>query len=53
MLKYLLGTAGIVFLDVGTRRHIAAPTPTASGWFAKADIDAMDIFANVPGACTS
>ena len=47
MLKYLLGTAGIGFLYVD-RRHIPALTPTASGWFAQADIDAMDIFANDP-----
>ena len=37
MLKYLLGTAGIGFLYVA-RRHIAALTPTVSGWFAQADI---------------
>jgi selenocysteine lyase/cysteine desulfurase len=47
MLKYLLGAAGIGFLYVD-RRHIAALTPTAGGWFAQADIDAMDIFANDP-----
>jgi selenocysteine lyase/cysteine desulfurase len=47
MLKYLLGTAGIGFLYVD-RRHIAALTPTVSGWFAQADIAAMDIFANTP-----
>ncbi|THD61009.1 aminotransferase class V-fold PLP-dependent enzyme [Phenylobacterium sp.] len=47
MLKYLLGTAGVGFLYVA-RPHIAALTPTASGWFAQADIGAMDIFANRP-----
>jgi selenocysteine lyase/cysteine desulfurase len=47
MLKYLLGTAGIGFLYVA-RRHIEALTPTVSGWFAQADIAAMDIFANTP-----
>ncbi len=47
MLKYLLGTAGIGFLYVD-RRHIPALTPTASGWFAQGDIDAMDIFTNDP-----
>jgi kynureninase len=47
MLKYLLATAGIGFLYVA-RRHIAALTPTVSGWFAQADIAAMDIFANTP-----
>jgi selenocysteine lyase/cysteine desulfurase len=46
MLKYLLGTAGIGFLYVA-RRHFGL-TPTAGGWFAQADIDAMDIFANHP-----
>ncbi len=47
MLKYLLGTAGVGFLHCA-RRHIAALTPTVSGWFAQADIGAMDIFANTP-----
>lgn len=47
MLKYLLGTAGIGFLYVA-RPHIAALVPTVSGWFAQADIGAMDIFANDP-----
>jgi selenocysteine lyase/cysteine desulfurase len=47
MLKYLLGRAGIGFLYVA-RRHIEALTPTVSGWFAQADIAAMDIFANTP-----
>ena len=46
MLKYLLGTAGIGWLYVA-RKHLGL-TPTASGWFAQADIDAMDIFANDP-----
>ena len=46
MLKYLLGTAGIAFLYVA-RQHFGL-TPTAGGWFAQADIDAMDIFANDP-----
>jgi selenocysteine lyase/cysteine desulfurase len=47
MLKYLLGTAGIGFLYVAAR-HLPVLTPTASGWFAQADIGAMDIFANRP-----
>ncbi|MFI4966888.1 MAG: aminotransferase class V-fold PLP-dependent enzyme [Caulobacterales bacterium] len=47
MLKYLLGTAGIGFLYVN-RQQLPALTPTVSGWFAQADIDAMDIFANAP-----
>lgn len=47
MLKYLLGTAGIGFLYV--REALArALVPTNSGWFAQADIGAMDISANRP-----
>ncbi len=46
MLKYLLGSAGAGWLYVA-RRHLGL-TPTVSGWFAQADIDAMDIFANDP-----
>jgi len=47
MLKYLLGTAGIGFLYV---RDELVPTllPTNSGWFAQADITAMDITGNRP-----
>ncbi len=45
MLKYLLGTAGIGFLYV---RDPLALLPTHSGWFAQADIGAMDITANRP-----
>ncbi len=49
MLKYLLGTAGIGFLYV---RGALIPTllPSNSGWFAQADIAAMDITANRPSA---
>lgn len=47
MLKYLLGTAGVGFLYCA-QRHVEGLTPTASGWFAQADIGAMDIFANTP-----
>jgi selenocysteine lyase/cysteine desulfurase len=47
MLKYLLGTAGIGFLYV-REDHIAALTPRASGWFAQADVDAMDVSRNDP-----
>lgn len=47
MLKYLLGTAGIGFL-YADRRVVPDLVPTVSGWFAQADIDAMDIFANAP-----
>lgn len=47
MLKYLLGTAGIGFLYV-REDHIATLTPKASGWFAQADVDAMEVSRNVP-----
>src|SRR5450432_1158537 len=49
MLKYLLGTAGIGFLYV---RGALIPTllPSNSGWFAQADIAAMDITGNRPSA---
>jgi selenocysteine lyase/cysteine desulfurase len=47
MLKYLLGTAGIGFLYV--RGSLIGPlVPSNSGWFAQADIGAMDITANRP-----
>jgi selenocysteine lyase/cysteine desulfurase len=47
MLKYLLGTAGIAFLYA---RGALIPTllPANSGWFAQAQIAAMDITANRP-----
>jgi selenocysteine lyase/cysteine desulfurase len=47
MLKYLLGTAGIGFLYVrgGLVRSLV---PSNSGWFAQAEIGAMDISANRP-----
>src|ERR1700683_618092 len=41
MLKYLLGTAGIGFLYVRDS-CLAALVPSSSGWFAQADIGAMD-----------
>jgi len=47
MLKYLLGTAGLGFLYV-RKEMIPALTPTNSGWFAQANITAMDITANRP-----
>lgn len=52
MLKYLLSTAGIGFL-YAARRHHQTLTPTTSGWFAQANIEDMDIFANepAPNAC--
>jgi selenocysteine lyase/cysteine desulfurase len=47
MLKYLLGTAGIAFLYVRDS-FIQSLVPTNSGWFAQAEIAAMDITANRP-----
>jgi selenocysteine lyase/cysteine desulfurase len=47
MLKYLLGTAGIGFLYVRDSL-IQSLRPTNSGWFAQAEITAMDITANRP-----
>ncbi|MEA3178438.1 MAG: hypothetical protein QOI59_1961 [Gammaproteobacteria bacterium] len=49
MLKYLLGTAGLGFLYV-RNELIPELTPTNSGWFAQANITAMDITANRPSA---
>src|SRR6201996_6229988 len=49
MLKYLLGTAGLGFLYV-RKELIPALTPTNTGWFAQANITAMDITANRPSA---
>ena len=49
MLKYLLGSAGVGFLYV-RGSLIEDLIPRNSGWFAQADIDAMDIFANVPNS---
>ncbi len=42
MLKYLLGTAGIAFF-YARQELIASLVPTATGWFAQEDINAMDI----------
>src|SRR6202044_3806285 len=47
MLKYLLGTAGIGFMYVRDS-FTKSLLPTNSGWFAQADIAAMDISANRP-----
>jgi selenocysteine lyase/cysteine desulfurase len=47
MLKYLLGTAGIGFL-YAKESCMRSLVPTNSGWFAQADITAMDITANRP-----
>jgi selenocysteine lyase/cysteine desulfurase len=47
MLKYLLGTAGIGFMYVRDS-FTKSLVPTSSGWFAQADIPAMDITGNHP-----
>lgn len=47
--KYLLATAGIGFLYVRAAL-IPQLVPTVSGWFAQADINAMDITSNSPSA---
>ena len=47
MLKYLLGTAGIGFL-YAREACVRSLVPTNSGWFAQAEITAMDITANRP-----
>ena len=47
MLKYLLGTAGIGFL-YAKDSCVQSLVPTNSGWFAQAEIAAMDITANRP-----
>ncbi|HMK85808.1 MAG TPA: aminotransferase class V-fold PLP-dependent enzyme [Steroidobacteraceae bacterium] len=47
MLKYLLGTAGIGFL-YARDSIVRSLVPTNSGWFAQAEITAMDITANRP-----
>ena len=47
MMKYLLGTSGIAFACVaGTL--IEQISPTATGWFAQADLGAMDATAHRP-----
>lgn len=47
MVKYLLGTAGIGFLYIRDSL-IQSLVPTSSGWFAQAEVAAMDITANRP-----
>jgi selenocysteine lyase/cysteine desulfurase len=47
MLKYLLGTAGIGFMYV-REALVSSLLPSNSGWFAQAQIGAMDITANRP-----
>lgn len=46
-LKYLLASAGLGFLYV-REELIGRLTPFATGWFAQADIEAMDIYRNDP-----
>jgi len=47
MLKYLLGTAGIGFL-YARQGVLEDLVPAATGWFAQADTNAMDMYHNVP-----
>ncbi len=47
MLKYMLGTAGIGFMYVRDS-VVKSLVPTNSGWWAQANITAMDITANKP-----
>ncbi len=47
MLKYLLASAGAGFL-FSKKKHLDRFTPTSSGWFAQADINAMDGDHNKP-----
>lgn len=46
-LKYLLGTAGIGFM-VARNSQQSTQVPIATGWFAQADVNAMDIYRNDP-----
>ncbi|NNL99273.1 MAG: aminotransferase class V-fold PLP-dependent enzyme [Gammaproteobacteria bacterium] len=46
-LKYLLGTAGIGFMYVRDA-SASALQPTSTGWFAQADVNAMDIYQHLP-----
>ncbi len=48
-LKYLLGTAGIGFMYIRNSTQNAR-VPVTTGWFAQADIDAMDIHRNEPSS---
>lgn len=49
MLKYLLSSAGAGFL-FAREDHARRLSPTATGWFAQADIDAMDMHHHRPAA---
>ena len=46
-LKYLLSSAGLGYMYVRSEL-ISALVPTMTGWFAQADIEAMDIYKNDP-----
>lgn len=46
-LKYLLGTAGVAYLYVRDSERMVE-VPTATGWFAQEDPNAMDIYHHVP-----
>jgi len=45
--KYLLGSSGTGFMYVKEDQS-SAKTPTSSGWFAQADVHAMNIYTNEP-----
>ena len=47
VLKYLLGSPGLGYLYVH-KAQLAGLDPTTTGWFAQADIFAMDIYAHTP-----
>ena len=49
VLKYLLASAGLAFLYVN-RDLLTELQPSSTGWFAQANIFAMDIYANTPSA---
>jgi selenocysteine lyase/cysteine desulfurase len=50
--KYLIGTSGVGFLYVNSRT-VSKLQPTATGWFAQDDINAMDIYHHRPSRTAS
>lgn len=48
-LKYLLGTAGLAYMYVRDSEQ-RAEVPTATGWFAQKEMNAMDIYHNRPAS---
>lgn len=46
-LKYLLGSAGLAFMYVN-ENLVTKLEPTSTGWFAQADVMALDIYAHDP-----